>query len=213
MRIGVLASGRGSNLLALINDWKQGRLGADIVAVGSDHEEAMALQHAQQAHIPNQAFPHLKYPSRREQEKALLTWLQERKIELLVLAGYMRVLSEEFLLDMDIPVLNIHPSLLPAFPGLHAQRQALDYGVKITGCTVHFVDKGLDSGPILLQEAVSVLAEDTEESLARRILEVEHRLYPQAVRLVATGRVKRLGRIVKNIEDEFDSNFYDKIAE
>lgn len=200
MRIGVLASGRGSNLQALIKDWKQGGLIAEIVAVGSDHEEAKALQHAQEAEIPNRAFPHKKYPSRWEQEKALLSWLQEQRIELLVLAGYMRVLSKEFLKKLRIPVLNIHPSLLPSFPGLHAQRQALDYGVKLTGCTVHFVDEGLDSGPILLQEAVPVLPEDTEDTLADRILEVEHRIYPQAVRLIASGQVERVGRTVKILD-------------
>jgi phosphoribosylglycinamide formyltransferase 1 len=197
MKIGVLASGRGSNLQAIIDAWKQGNLNAEIVAVGSDHEDAKALQVAQEAKIPNRAFPIIKYLSRAEQEKALLSWLQEQRVQLLVLAGYMLVLSKEFLQGLGISVINIHPSLLPAFPGLHAQRQALDYGVKLTGCTVHFVDEGLDSGPIILQECVPVLPEDTENSLADRILEVEHRIYPEAVRLIAEGRITRIGRVVK----------------
>jgi phosphoribosylglycinamide formyltransferase 1 len=199
MRVGVLASGRGSNLQVLIDTWKQGNLKAEIVAVGSDHEEAQALQRASEAAIPNRAFSLKKYNSRLEQEKALRVWLQEQKIQLLVLAGYMRRLSEVFLNELSIPVINIHPSLLPAFPGLHAQRQALNYGVKISGCTVHFVDEGLDQGPIILQEAVMVLPDDTEATLSARILDVEHRIYPQAIRLIASGHVIREGRIVKFI--------------
>ncbi|MEL1134747.1 phosphoribosylglycinamide formyltransferase [Desulfitobacterium sp. THU1] len=197
MRIGVLASGRGSNLQALIEVWKQGMLGGDIVAVGSDREDALALQRAQDVGILNQAFPLRNYATRDKQEEAILHWLREQGVELLVLAGFMRVLSQEFLQACQIPVINIHPSLLPAFQGLHAQRQAIEYGVKLSGCTVHYVDEGLDSGPIILQEAVVVLPEDTEASLSDRILEVEHRIYPEAVRLVASGQVRRQGRIVE----------------
>lgn len=201
MRIGVLASGRGSNLQALIDSWKQGRLSGELVAVGSDQETAFALQRAEEAGLLHEAFPLGAFSSRREQEQAILRWLKEHKVELLVLAGFMRVLSKDFLQGIQIPILNIHPSLLPSFQGLHAQRQALEYGVKISGCTVHFVDEGLDSGPIILQEAVPVLPNDTEDSLAARILEVEHRIYPEAVRLVASGRVKRSGRIVVSTRD------------
>jgi len=200
MRIGVLASGRGSNLQALIDVWKQGRLHGEIVAVGSDYEKAYALQRAQKEEISNRAFPLGYYSSRGEQEQALLSWLREQEVELLVLAGYMRVLSKEFLHELNIPVVNIHPSLLPAFPGLHAQRQALNCGVKLAGCTVHFVDEGLDSGPIIMQGAVPVLPEDTEISLSDRILKVEHRLYPQAIRLIASGKVKREGRNVRVLD-------------
>lgn len=197
MRIGVLASGRGSNLQALIKEWQEGRLAGEIVAVGSDNPQALALERAEEAGIPHKAFPRSSYASRKEQEKGILSWLKEQQVDLLVLAGFMRVLSEEFLREFQKPVLNIHPSLLPAFPGLDAQRQALEYGVKVSGCTVHFVDEGLDSGPIILQEAVPVLPDDTEESLSARILEVEHRLYPQAVNLVVSGKVVRKGRIVE----------------
>lgn len=200
MRIGVLASGRGSNLQALIDSLKQGDLLGEIVAIGSDHEQAYVLQRAREAGIPYQAFPVEGFSSRWEQEQALRLWLQEKEVELLVLAGYMRVLGKEFLHKLKIPVVNIHPSLLPAFPGLHAQRQAVDYGVKLAGCTVHFVDEGLDSGPIIMQEAVPVLPDDTELTLSDRILKVEHRLYPLAVRLIASGKVKRAGRSVKILE-------------
>lgn len=200
MRIGVLASGRGSNLQALIDSWKQGSLGGELVAVGSDQEAAFALQRAEEAGLLNEAFPLGAFPSRKEQEQAILRWLKDQKVELLVLAGFMRVLSKEFLQAIQIPILNIHPSLLPSFQGLHAQRQAIEYGVKISGCTVHFVDEGLDSGPIILQEAVPVFPKDTEDSLSARILEVEHRIYPEAVRLVASGRVKRNGRVVEITE-------------
>ncbi|HVJ49463.1 phosphoribosylglycinamide formyltransferase [Desulfitobacterium sp.] len=184
MRIGVLASGRGSNLQSLIEAWQEGKIPAEIVAVGSDHAEAQALTRAEKADIPHHAFPLKDYSSRIEQEQAILTWLKESRIELLVLAGFMRVLSPDFLKALNCPVLNIHPALLPSFPGLHAQRQALEYGVKVSGCTVHFVDEGLDSGPIILQEAVPVEPGDTEEILTERILKVEHKLYPEAVRLV-----------------------------
>lgn len=199
-RIGVLASGRGSNLQALIDSWKQGDIQGEIVAVGSDQEQAYALQRALEAEIPYQAFPLDRYSCRLEQEQALLSWLQEKEVELLVLAGYMLVLSKEFLHKLKIPVVNIHPSLLPAFTGLHAQRQAIDYGVKLAGCTVHFVDEGLDSGPIIMQEAVPVMPEDTELTLADRILKVEHRLYPLAVHLIVSGKVKRAGRNVTVLE-------------
>jgi phosphoribosylglycinamide formyltransferase-1 len=200
MRIGVLASGRGSNLQALIDTWQQGDLVGELAAVGSDHETAYALQRAEEAGIPARAFPIRNYSSRQEQEQDLRLWLAECGVQLLVLAGYMRVLSQEFLQELKIPVINIHPSLLPAFPGLHAQRQAVDYGVKLSGCTVHFVDEGLDSGPIILQEAVPVLPEDTEETLAQRILKVEHQLYPRAVQLIASGKVKREARQVFILE-------------
>ncbi|AFM39925.1 formyltetrahydrofolate-dependent phosphoribosylglycinamide formyltransferase [Desulfosporosinus acidiphilus SJ4] len=197
MRTAVLASGRGSNLKALLEAQKRGELPIKIVAVGSDQPKAAALELAKDNGIPTQVFAPADYPNRQAQDEELLIWLKENQVELLLLAGYMRVLGPQFIRQANIPVLNIHPSLLPAFPGLHAQRQALDYGVKVSGCTVHFVDEGLDSGPIILQEAVPVLAEDTEDSLAQRILEAEHRLYPEAVRLLASGCVKRVGRRVR----------------
>lgn len=190
MRTAVLASGRGSNLQALLEAAQKGEIPIEIVTVGSDQADALALKRAQAAGISIRVFLSADYPDRWAQEEDILIWLRENKADLLLLAGYMRVLSREFIRQVKIPILNIHPSLLPAFPGLHAQRQAVDYGVKVSGCTVHFVDEGLDSGPIILQETVPVFPDDTEESLANRILEVEHRLYPEAVRLLAAGRLK-----------------------
>ncbi|MCB8816941.1 phosphoribosylglycinamide formyltransferase [Desulfosporosinus shakirovi] len=202
MRTAILASGRGSNLQALITTCQSGNLPIEIVAVGSDLPGAGALMMAEEAGIPARVFPISNYQHRQAQEEDILIWMQNNEVELLLLAGYMRVLSPYCMSQIHFPVLNIHPSLLPAFPGLHAQRQALEYGVKVSGCTVHFVDEGLDSGPIILQEAVPVLSEDTEESLSQRILAVEHRLYSDAVRLLALGKVERTGRRVHILQQE-----------
>ncbi|MDQ7093817.1 phosphoribosylglycinamide formyltransferase [Desulfosporosinus sp. PR] len=202
MRAAVLASGRGSNLKALLEAAERGSLPIKIVAVGSDQAGAKALELSRGAGIPTRVFPSKDYPHRQAQEEDLLIWMREHRVELLLLAGYMKVLGPQFIRQANFPILNIHPSLLPAFPGLHAQRQALEYGVKVSGCTVHFVDEGLDSGPILLQEVVPVLPGDTEESLARRILEAEHRLYPEAVRLLVAGKVKRVGRRIQLLQQE-----------
>ncbi len=200
MRTAILASGRGSNLQALIEANRNDKLPIDIVAVGSDFVGSGALIRAEEAGIPSCAFPISNYPHRQAQEEDILIWMREYAVELLLLAGYMRILSPQFIRRVNSLVLNIHPSLLPAFPGLHAQRQALEYGVKVSGCTVHLVDEGLDSGPILLQEAVPVLPEDTEERLSQRILAAEHRLYPEAVRLLVLGKVERNGRRVQIFE-------------
>lgn len=196
MKTAFLVSGRGSNLQVFLDARAQGTLAIEIVAVGSDQADAQALERARQVGIPVRAFPVETYPNRQAQETELLGWLKDSGVELLLLAGYMRVLSSEFVREAGFPILNIHPSLLPAFPGTHAQRQALEYGVKVSGCTVHFVDEGLDSGPIILQEAVLVRPGDTEEDLAARILEAEHRIYPEAVRLLLAGRLKPSGRTV-----------------
>ena len=202
MRTAILASGRGSNLQALIKACESGSLNIEIVAVGSDQAGTVALERAKEAGIPTRVFQVRDYPHRQAQEEDLLIWMRGKRVELLLLAGYMRVLGPQFIRQANFPVMNIHPSLLPAFPGLHAQRQALEYGVKVSGCTVHFVDEGLDSGPIILQEAVPVLPGDTEESLAQRILEVEHRLYPEAVRRFVLGKVERTGRRVQILQQE-----------
>lgn len=202
LRTAVLASGRGSNLQALLDACSNGSLPIEIVGVGSDQLGTAALQRSQVAGIPTRVFQVSDYPHRQAQEEDILIWMRENQVELLLLAGYMKVLGPQFIRQANFPVLNIHPSLLPAFPGLHAQRQALEYGVKVSGCTVHLVDEGLDSGPIILQEAVPVLPEDTEESLAQRILEAEHRLYPEAVRLMVLGKVERTGRRVQILQQE-----------
>lgn len=202
MRTAILASGRGSNLQALIEAYNEGHLPIKIVGVGSDQAESGALQRAKAAEIPTRVFLVKDYPHRQAQEEDLLIWMRENRVELLLLAGYMRVLSSEFIRQANFPIMNIHPSLLPAFPGLHAQRQAVEYGVKVSGCTVHFVDEGLDSGPIILQEAVPVLPMDTEDSLAQRILSMEHRIYPEAVRLFVSGNLQRVGRRIQILQEE-----------
>ncbi|SPF32737.1 Phosphoribosylglycinamide formyltransferase [Candidatus Desulfosporosinus infrequens] len=202
MRTAILASGRGSNLQALITACASGSLPIEIVAVGTDQLGAGALERAKAAGIPTRVFQVRDYPHRQAQEEDLLIWMRELRVELLLLAGFLRVLGPHFIRQANFPVMNIHPSLLPAFPGLHAQRQALEYGVKVSGCTVHLVDEGLDSGPIILQEAVPVLSGDTEESLAQRILEVEHRLYPEAVRRLVLGKIERTGRRVQILLQE-----------
>jgi len=196
MRVAVLASGRGSNLQALIDKWLEGFLPITFVGVGSDNVNAEALVRAQKVRIPTQVFPPEDYPDKKSQENDILNWLEDIDTELLVLAGYMRLLSKNFISKANFPIINIHPSLLPAFPGLNAQKQALDYGVKFTGCTVHFVDEGMDTGPIIMQEAVPVYEEDDVETLSNRILKVEHQIYPEVVRLIALGKVKRQGRKV-----------------
>lgn len=197
-----MASGRGSNLQALIEASQSGLIPIEIVAVGSDQLGTGALKRSEEAGIPTRVFPINHYPHRHAQEEDILIWMRENRVQLLLLAGYMRVLGPQFIRQASFPIMNIHPSLLPAFPGLHAQRQALEYGVKVSGCTVHLVDEGLDSGPIILQEAVPVLNGDTEESLAHRILEVEHRLYPEAVRLFVSGKVERVGRRIQILQQE-----------
>jgi phosphoribosylglycinamide formyltransferase 1 len=194
-RIGVLVSGRGSNLQALIDAARRGELGAEVGVVVSNVETALALERARQAGIPA-VFRDHHGKTREAFDTEVVEILREHHVELVCLAGFMRLLSAVFLRAFPSRVLNIHPALLPAFPGLEAQRQAWEHGVKVTGATVHLVDEGLDSGPIVAQEAVKVLSSDTPETLAARILEVEHCLYPRAVRLMLEGRCRVEGRRV-----------------
>lgn len=201
MKVAVLASGRGSNLQALITQWQEGTLPVEFVGVGSNIIDAGALTIAEKAGIPVRAFPRDNYNDKNAQENDILNWLEDIGTELLILAGYMLVLSPSFVRKAEYPIVNIHPALLPSFPGLHAQKQALDYGVKVSGCTVHFVDEGMDSGPIILQETVPIFNEDDEETLSARILKKEHIIYPEAVRLIAKGKVKRNGRRVIILRD------------
>ncbi len=174
-----------------------GRLPAQVVVVLSDKQGAVALERARAAGIPAEFVDPASFPSREAFDRRLAERLKAYGVDLVVLAGFMRILSPAFVRAFPGRIMNIHPSLLPAFPGLHAQRQALEYGVKVSGCTVHFVDEGLDSGPIIMQAAVPVREGDTEESLAARILEQEHRLYPDAIRLFAEGRLQVEGRQVR----------------
>jgi len=193
--IGVLISGRGSNLQALIDAQKRGELGGEIAVVVSNVKDAPGLERARQAEIPTEFRDH-RGRRREDFDAEIVSILREHGVELVCLAGFMRLLSPVFVRAFPRRILNIHPALLPAFPGLDAQRQALDHGVKVSGATVHLVDEGLDSGAIVAQEAVAVCSDDTPESLAARILEAEHRLYPRAVRLLLEGRCRVDGRRV-----------------
>jgi phosphoribosylglycinamide formyltransferase 1 len=197
MKTGVLASGSGTNLQALIDAWKAGALApAELVVVGANIAGCLALERAQMAGIEAFVLSHKDFAAREDFDRALVAELHKRGVELVVLAGFMRVLTGAFLDAFPLRVINIHPALLPAFPGVHAQKQAIDYGVKLAGCTVHFVDKGTDTGPIIAQAAVPVLPGDDEASLGKRILGEEHRLLPAVVRAVASGQVSVEGRSV-----------------
>jgi phosphoribosylglycinamide formyltransferase 1 len=188
VRIGVLASGEGTNLQALLDDPE-----IEVVAVASEKPDANALRRARDAGVPGrQAFS----GERQWRDRAMAKWLNEHGVELVVLAGYMQLLSDEFLASFPQRVINVHPALLPAFPGLHAVQQALDYGVKVFGVTVHFVDGGVDTGPVILQRAIELPDARTEDEVLARLHPIEHELLPRAVRLIARGAVRVEGRHV-----------------
>ncbi|HHY47916.1 MAG TPA: phosphoribosylglycinamide formyltransferase [Firmicutes bacterium] len=195
--LGVLASGRGSNLVAIMDAIDEGRLSARVLVVVSDQENAPALARARERGVEAIALPRSRFRSREDHDNAIASILVERGVDLVVLAGYMRILSKAFIKRFEGRIMNIHPALLPSFPGLNAQAQALSYGVKVSGCTVHFVDEGVDTGPIILQRAVPVLEDDTPETLAERILRQEHEIYPEAIQLFAEGRLVIEGRRVR----------------
>jgi phosphoribosylglycinamide formyltransferase-1 len=194
-RLGILLSGRGSNFEAIAGNVKCGRLAAEIAVVISNRPEARGVEAARSRGLPSVVLPSKGVP-RAEYDGRLAAELQRHGVDLICLAGFMRLLSAEFCRAFPLRVLNIHPSLLPAFPGLNAQRQALEHGARISGCTVHFVDEQLDSGPIVLQAAVPVLDDDTEDTLAARILVEEHRIYSEAIALVLSERWRIEGRRV-----------------
>ncbi|MBI4611597.1 MAG: phosphoribosylglycinamide formyltransferase [Candidatus Rokubacteria bacterium] len=196
LRIAVLASGRGSNLQAIIDAIEARRLEASLAVVISDRPDAQALERARRHGVKAVFVDPKGYPDRQAFERALIAMLDEHQVELVCLAGFMRVLTPTFVTAYRHRIMNIHPALLPAFPGLHAQRQALEHGVKVAGATVHFVDEGVDTGPIILQAAVPVEEDDTVETLSARILEQEHRIYPRAIQLFAEGRLEVRGRRV-----------------
>lgn len=193
-RLGILLSGRGSNFLAIQRAVAAGELPAEIALVVSNRPEAPGLTRAGELGLPVAAIPHAGEPDRASHERKVIAALAGAGVEWICLAGYMRLLSAEFVRRWPRRILNVHPSLLPAFPGLDAQRQALEHGVRVSGCTVHLVDEGLDSGPIVVQRAVPVLDGDTEETLAARILEQEHLAYPEALRRLLTERWELDGR-------------------
>ena len=195
-RIGVLLSGRGSNFEALAESVAAGRIpNAEIAIVVSNQPEAMGLKRAEARGIPMRTIPS-KGLQREVYDRQVAAVLQEYKVDLICLAGYMRLLSPYFVAAFPQSILNIHPSLLPSFPGLEAQKQALDHGVKFAGCTVHFVDENLDAGPIIVQAVVPVLDSDDEHALAERILKEEHRIYTEAVKIILEGKWRIEGRRV-----------------
>lgn len=195
-RIGVLCSGRGTDLQAIMDAIERGEVDAEIGIVLTDKAGVMALERAEKAGIKNICVNRKSYETREAFEAELLYALQVENVTLVVLAGFMRILSPVFVRAYAGKILNIHPSLLPSFGGAHAHRDVLAYGAKVSGCTVHFVDEGMDTGPIILQAAVPVLEEDTEETLGARVLCEEHKIYPKAIQLYIEGRLRIKGRRV-----------------
>lgn len=198
--LGVLCSGRGTDLQSIIDAIGRGEVDATIAVVLTDKPDAYALTRAEQAGIKAVCIDRKQYEGREPFEKALVAALEEAGVTLVVLAGFMRILTPYFVRHFAGRIMNIHPALLPSFPGAHAHRDVLAYGVKISGCTVHFVDEGTDSGPIILQAAVPVLDDDTEETLGARVLEQEHIIYPKAIQLYCEGRLQVEGRHVRILE-------------
>ncbi len=192
----VLASGRGSNLNAILKAINEGKIKGRISLVISNKKDAGALEIARKNGIKAKFFDPSFFASRRGYDIYIAEIIKKENPDLVVLAGYMRILSDEFIEQFEDKLLNIHPSLIPAFQGIKAQKQALEYGAKITGATVHFVSKELDNGPIIIQGAVPVLPDDNEETLSQRILKIEHRIYPQAIKWFCDGRIKKEGRKV-----------------
>ncbi len=195
-RVGILLSGRGSNFEAIARNVRAGRLDAEIAVVISNRAEAPGVETARSLGLTALAIPS-RGLEREAYDQKLIEALKQHGVELVVLAGYMRLLSPAFIREFPMRIVNIHPSLLPAFPGLDAQHQAFDYGVRVSGCTVHFVDEHLDHGPIILQSAVEVAADDTAETLSARILAEEHKIYSEAIGIVLSGAFRIDGRRVK----------------
>ena len=201
INIAVFISGRGSNFLALLKNIEKGVLkNCQIAVVFSNNPNAKGLEYAAEAGIKTIVIPSKNRSDRVEYDKEIINALSEYNIDLICLAGYMRIVTEELVEAYKNKIINIHPALLPSFPGLHAQKQALDYGVKVSGCTVHFVDGGMYTGPIILQKTVPVYDNDTEDTLSARILEQEHTAYSEAVALYAAGRLKVSGRKVEILD-------------
>ena len=195
-KLAVLVSGRGSNLQAIIDSIDREELDAHLSIVISNTKDAMALKRAEKHGIKTIFIDPSTYLNSKEYDKALVLKLKEFSIDLICLAGYMRILGEDVIQTFEKKIINIHPSLLPAFPGLNAQKQAINHGVKFSGCTVHFVDSGVDSGPIILQTVVPVYDNDDEKSLSKRIIEQEHYLYPKAIKMIQEKKIRLNGRTV-----------------
>ncbi len=200
LNVGVLASGTGTNLQAIIDACGRGEVSARVAVVVSNKADAKALQRAKTHNIPAFFVDAKAHAAKDDYEREILKILQSHQVELVALAGYMKIVGKILIEAYPQKIMNIHPALLPSFPGLHAARQAMEYGVKITGVTIHFVDEGVDTGPIILQEAVNVRDNDTEETLLARIHAVEHKLYPRAIHLFSEGKLKITGRKVNILE-------------
>jgi phosphoribosylglycinamide formyltransferase-1 len=196
MKIGVMASGRGSNLQAIIDAVKAGTLPVEIACVISDSKDALALERARKSGIRDVYLDVKSFPTRKDFYAKVVETFKNRGVECVVLAGFMRIVKEPLLSAYKDRIVNIHPALLPSFPGLHGQKQAVDYGAKVSGCTVHLVDAGCDTGPIIAQVAVPVKDDDTEETLSERILKEEHKLFPKVIGLIAAGKIRIEGRKV-----------------
>ncbi len=199
-RVGVLISGRGTNLQALIDAQLRGELGGQIAIVISNKSSAKGLKRAKAAGIKTEVVTKIKYPDREEFDSKLVSILNENNVDLVVLAGFMRILSRVFISAFENRIINVHPSLLPSFKGVRAQWQAIDFGVKVSGCTTHFVNLDMDAGPIILQKSVEILPDDDGESLSMRILEHEHDILVKSVRLFNEGKLKVVGRKVLVME-------------
>jgi phosphoribosylglycinamide formyltransferase-1 len=197
LKLGVLASGSGTNLQAILDVCANKAINAEVKIVISDMPAAYALERAKKMGIPIALHERNSYPTKQAYEQAIISDLKRYHVELVCLAGYMRIVGRDFLAAFPNRVINIHPALLPSFPGLDAQEQAFEYGVKVTGCTVHFVDEQTDNGPIILQTAVAVMEDDSVETLRQRILNEEHKIYPRAIQLFAEGRLTIEGRRVR----------------
>jgi len=196
MKLVVLASGRGSNLKAIAEAFRSGKIKGSISLVISNKKDAKALQIARDFNIPAEFHDHTAFSTREDYDLHLIKRIKAENPDLIVLAGYKRILSDSFIKAFEGKIINIHPSLIPAFKGLKAQKQAVDFGVRFSGCTVHFVSAELDAGPVIVQAVVPVNPDDTEEKLADRILSYEHRIYPQAIKWISEGRVQVVGRKV-----------------
>jgi len=197
VKLGVLVSGSGSNLQSIIDHIERGLLDAEIRMIISNNPEAYALVRARKHGIPYTVLEHRDFTAREDFDRKMIEVFNLSGVELVIMAGFMRILSPLFLSAFPMKIMNIHPAILPSFPGMHAQKRAFDYGVKFSGCTVHFADEGVDTGPIIIQAIVPVFDQDTDETLAQRILKEEHRIFPKAIQLYAEGKLDVVGRKVR----------------
>ena len=210
LKLGVLASGRGSNFQSIIDEIEEGSLNASINLLITDNPNAYAIERAKKQSIKYLYLNPHDFKSKNDFYTVIAKELVKRDVDLVILAGFMRIVGKPLIEAFPNRIMNIHPALLPAFPGLHSQKQAVDYGVRVSGCTVHFVDEGMDTGPIIIQAAVVVSPDDTEDSLSERILRLEHKIFPYAIRLYSEGRLYSDGRTIKikgyELQDEFFIN-------